>query len=259
MPHFPKPFFRKSRKVWYVQLNGKQINLGPSRDEAFRHYRDLMASPKHSPLPPAPIVRVVELADLFLDWVRANRSAATFEWYRLRLQQFFNKYPHLSLAELRPFHVEQWAREAGGSPTTRRNRIRSIKRCVRWAKRQGHIQSDPIEALDVPSAQHKETYVSPEEFAQLLSYVRDERFADLLVVTYATGCRPQESLRVEARHVDLENSRWIFPRSESKGRAMPRIVYLNDEMLQICRRLVVAHPFGPLFRNRSGRLGQKIR
>ena len=31
MPHFPKPFFRRKKDRWYVQLDGKQINLGSDR------------------------------------------------------------------------------------------------------------------------------------------------------------------------------------------------------------------------------------
>ena len=46
MPHFPKPFFRPSRGLWYVQIRGKQINLGPDQDAAFQRYHDLMRQPK---------------------------------------------------------------------------------------------------------------------------------------------------------------------------------------------------------------------
>ena len=46
MPHYPKPFFRAPRGLWYVQLDGRQVNLGPDRDEAFRRYHDLMARPE---------------------------------------------------------------------------------------------------------------------------------------------------------------------------------------------------------------------
>ena len=42
MQRFPKPFFRKTRNRWTVQLHGKQVNLGPDRDEAFRRYYELM-------------------------------------------------------------------------------------------------------------------------------------------------------------------------------------------------------------------------
>jgi hypothetical protein len=36
MPHFPKPFSGKNAGLRYVQLNGKQHNLGRDRDDAFR-------------------------------------------------------------------------------------------------------------------------------------------------------------------------------------------------------------------------------
>ena len=35
--------FSAPRGLWYVQLDGKQDNLGPDREEAFRRYHDLMA------------------------------------------------------------------------------------------------------------------------------------------------------------------------------------------------------------------------
>jgi integrase/recombinase XerD len=45
MPHFPKPFFKKSRGVWYIEVGRKQVDLGPDRKEAFRRYHALMAQP----------------------------------------------------------------------------------------------------------------------------------------------------------------------------------------------------------------------
>ena len=55
MPKFPKPFFRTARKAWFVQLAGKQINLGPDRDAAFRRYHELMGRPKAAPRPSPPM------------------------------------------------------------------------------------------------------------------------------------------------------------------------------------------------------------
>lgn len=49
MPHYPKPFFRKSRKLWSVQLDGKQVNLGPDRPAAFHRYHEWMAQPAAMP------------------------------------------------------------------------------------------------------------------------------------------------------------------------------------------------------------------
>jgi integrase len=57
---------------------------------------------------------------------------------------------------------------------------------------------------------------------------------------------------VEARHVDLENNRWVFPPDESKVDKWPRVVYLTPSALEITRRLMREHPMGPLFRNSNG-------
>jgi hypothetical protein len=99
MPHFPKPFFRPTRKVWYVQIDGKQVNLGPDQAVAFETYHTLMASRSVSPAAPeartqAPPSRlVVVLVDEFLDFVQKHRAADTYRWYRDRLDLFCNSIP----------------------------------------------------------------------------------------------------------------------------------------------------------------------
>lgn len=49
---------------------------------------------------------MVALIDVFLDWCQKHRSPDTYAWYRDPLQKFASKYPDLSPAELRPFHVQ---------------------------------------------------------------------------------------------------------------------------------------------------------
>ena len=255
MPHYPKPFFRKGRGLWYVQLAGKQINLGPDRDAAFARYHGLMAEAPSAELPPSvdgsPLVTV--LADQFLDWVKTRRAAATYDWYGYHLQSFVSVYPAITVRELRPYHVENWANAKEGiSATSRTNFLRAVKRCLTWATKQGYIDSNPIGGLEVPTGERREDYLSPEGFAELVGFVRDRSLADLMTVTYETGCRPQESLRVEASHVDLDHSRWVLPISKSKGKSMPRVVYLSDLAREITQRLMLANPSGPLFRNSRG-------
>ncbi len=46
MPHFPKPFFKKNCQLWYVEIDRRQHNLGPYKDEAFHQYHQLMARPQ---------------------------------------------------------------------------------------------------------------------------------------------------------------------------------------------------------------------
>jgi integrase len=192
------------------------------------------------------------IVDAFLEWVLNNRSPETYEWYRYRLQRFLERHPDLRVGDLRPFHVETWGDSYNFSVTSKRNYLRSIKRCMKWAKKQGYIDRNPIEDLEVPVAAHKEVAINKEEFACFLGFVRNQPFQDLVTVTWETGCRPQESLRVEARHVDQQNQRWVFRQSESKMKRITRVIYLTDTAMAITRRLMLAHPEGPLFLNTNG-------
>ena len=89
MAHFPKPFFRPVRQLWYVQLNGKQINLGADKDAAFTGYHRLMQDRAKDPVaPPAEQRLVVVILDEFLDWCEKHRAADTYRWYKDRLDSF---------------------------------------------------------------------------------------------------------------------------------------------------------------------------
>ena len=85
MPHYPRPFFRAPRGLWYVQIDGRQVNLGPDRDEAFRQYHDLMARGRDEP-ESSTGDSVVSVLDAFLDWCQKHRAPRTYDWYRDYLQ-----------------------------------------------------------------------------------------------------------------------------------------------------------------------------
>jgi integrase len=245
-----QPWYRADRKIWCVTINGTRHKLGSKKKEAFDRFHDLMRQPRRQKVVADSVAAIM---DPFLDWVERNRSAATYEWYRCRLQSFVEQHPQLTIDELRPHQVEKWAGLPHLAQTSRRNLIRSVKRALKWAVAQGYIETNPIAHMEVPGGQAREVYITPEEFNKLLDYVVDPAFADLLTVTYETGCRPQESLRVEARHVDIAKCRWVFPPSEAKTKSMPRVVYMTERAAAITAILVKQFLTGPLFRNKNGR------
>ena len=246
-----KPWFREARGAWFVTVGGTQHNLGPDKKQAFDRFYELMRQPQERKVDPRSLIAII---DAFLEWVEKHRSPDTFEWYRYRLQRFAERHPTLTVSELKPFHVQKWVDSYPGlSVTSRRNYLRTIKRCLAWAVRQGYLEQNPLSTLEVPSGERKEVAVTLDEYETLLSYCRDDNFRDLVVVTWDTGCRPQESLRVEARHVDLANQRWVFPQKESKGKRAPRIVYLSEKAAEITARLMNTNPTGALFRNTEGK------
>ena len=122
-------------------------------------------------------------------------------------------------------------------------------RAMRWAEEQGYVERSPLAHFKKPPAGRREQLVSAEQFAKILTLTLDEAFRDLLTVSWETGCRPQESLRVEARHVDVAGARWVFPATEAKGGKQQRVIYLTPVALEITKRLMAANQSGPLFRN----------
>ena len=75
MPHFPKPFFKKSRGVWHVEIDRHQYNLGPDRDEAFRRCHELMGQPRQRKVASEALAAIT---DAFLEWVERHRSPDTY-------------------------------------------------------------------------------------------------------------------------------------------------------------------------------------
>src|SRR5262249_34222576 len=192
----------------------------------------------------------------FLEWCHAHRKSATYEWYRWRLRMFADALPdkRVAVAKLRHFHLDDLLlKYPGWAPGMKRSACRAVLRCFRWAKMKGHAEVNPFGDYEKPAPGKQNVIVSPERFREILAFTPSANFRDLLEVVWETGCRPQEALAVEARHVDNQNARWFFPPDESKGEEWPRVVYLTDRALEITRRLLGLHNTGPLFRNNDGR------
>ncbi|TWT96128.1 Tyrosine recombinase XerC [Botrimarina colliarenosi] len=249
-----KPWLRKGRG-WYVQHHGKQIALGKDKAAAFLRYHELM---QQGPCQAVAGDSFFAVCDAFLEWTHQHRAPRTYEWYVDRLGSFARSLSRsggeIRIAAVRPLHVQQWLDEnPRWGATTQRQAIVAVQRCFNWAERMGYLDRSPVRQIEKPRANVRETIIRPAEYAEILQTVGDDAFRDLLVVSWETGCRPQESLRVEGRHFDRANSRWVFPPSEAKGRRKPRLVYLPEASLAITQRRLSEFPTGPLFRNTAGR------
>ena len=256
MAHFPKPWFRASRGLWYVQLHGEQVNLGPDKDAAFRRYHEIMASPPQPVVAPPPASeRLAVLFDRFLEWVEKNQAPDTYQWYHYRLQLFLDAVPKgLTVTQLKPFHVQQWIDAMTDSKSgTKRNCVRAVKRALKWCEEQGYIERSPIAYFKKPAAGKRDNVITPETHGSILRLTRDKNFRDLCHFCFLTGSRCAEALAIEARHLDLSNHRVIFPPDEEKMERAPRIIYLCDEAEDIVRRWAEKNPAGMIFRNTQGR------
>jgi integrase len=258
----PEPFFRPKKNRWYVQIDGKQINLGPDEDVARVRWHQLMSGVAHPPLAaplgheqlPSPFAYVV--IDLFVGWCKTHRPGRTAEWYQKHLESFLNSLPDrwsLTVDQLKPFHVVNWvdAHPKWGQ-NHRRGAITAVQRAFSWGERMGHITKSPVRGVDKPPPKRREQVLTRAEFDGLLSRVADQPFRDVLSFCWETGCRVQEVRRIESRHVRLDRGRVELPPSEAKGKKRWRFIYLTPTAEAILSRLLTVNASGFVFRNADG-------
>jgi integrase/recombinase XerD len=275
MPHAPFPYYKASRGTWYVEVDRKQHALG-------RHPDGLPPPAKKDGKwePPPAILKafyrimadhaedagrlerpadadaelVVYVFDEFLDWCQRHKAPLTYVWYRDRIEGFARTIDkRLSVSEFRPIQVERWVdAHPEWSASHQRGCKVAVQRAFSWAEKMGVIDRNPIRHLEKPEAGKRERVITHEEHAELLAHYRDEAFRSLLEMAWHTGARPQETIRIEARHCQLDARRIVLPPKEAKGKKRYRIIYLDDAALELVRRKVQQHPDGPIFRNIDG-------
>jgi integrase len=249
----PKPFYRKQKKAWYVQIRGRRISLGKDEKEAWKRYHQIMADDQPVEESTATIEEILER---FLDWVKEHRKPATYGKSRHLLKQFAR---HAGLRtrvmSLNGADLTHWVEsEKTWNSTTRNEGIGAVIRCFNWAVERKHLTRNPVNKVpDKPKRKRREVVFSDEDWKELRGYVKDQSFGDLLDFMHETGCRPIEARTMEAKHVDLQNGIVMLWPSEAKGERTERVIFLTDKAEEICRRLMKEHPTGPLILNTQGR------
>jgi integrase len=255
----PQPFYKKSRNTWYVQLDGRQINLGPNEEAAFDEYHRLMLQrgvPSEALAEPDALV--IELCQKFLAWQKRRGSEGTYDFYFKPLDSFTSFLgPQKKLRDLKPYHVQEWldTKYPKVGQNYRYNLIRAVKRPFNWARKLGYLASDPLAMVSKGSQTSRQCYIEPDQWNELMRLVKPGPFRDFLILLRATGARPQEVRKVEARHFDRKNECWRFPVKETKMGLEERIIHLNDAAgvaLALTKRRVLEYPEGPIFRNSRG-------
>ncbi len=248
----PKPFFRKSKNAWYLQLGTRQISLGRDKKEAWTRYHQIMAD--NQPLRETATIEM--LFERFLDWVQENRKPGTYDKNQRHLSSFAKFIgKRTKISAVRGSDLSEWVeQEKTWNSTSRNDAIASVIRCFNWAVGKNFLAVNPVSQVpNKPRRLRRETVLSTDEWQGMLAHVKDEPFKDYLTLLWETGCRPLEARRAEARHLDLEAGLIVFPPSEAKGERHERVIYLTPKTLEICRRWAKRFPEGPIMRNTTGR------
>ncbi|MEM8945763.1 MAG: tyrosine-type recombinase/integrase [Planctomycetota bacterium] len=251
-PREPKPFFRKSKNAWYLQIGKRQISLGKDKKQAWARYHELMAEKRSTE---DETVTIETLLEHYLDWVQKNRSAGTYGRLTHRLSHFARYIGRSKrAASITGADLSAWVEtEHSWNSTTKNDGIGAVVRAYNWAVGKRYLSRNYVAIVpDKPSRQRRETVLSLSEWKELLSHVKDQAFRDLLEFLHHTGCRPREARRMEAKHIDLKAGIVIFPPSEAKGKRHERVIYLTESALDICKRRCRKWPKGTIMRNTQG-------
>lgn len=255
----------RPNKMWWweqkgeycVTIRGTRHRLGPNQDVAQRKFHELLSAEPDEEKSFDPQT-VIATMDTFLD-ESSFKSDETRKWYQKHCQSFVDFLKDQGLRGLRvqdfaPLHVSRWLKShTTWSDGTKNGACRAVQRAFRWANQMGYFKANPIAFVpDKPAPGRRENIITESEYKTILSLVADEDFRELLIVSWECGSRPQESLRVERRHVDQKNRRWEFPSTEAKGKKRVRFVYLTDKAFKITKRRMQKYTDGPIFRNTSG-------
>jgi len=161
---FPKPFFRKSKKAWYLQLGGRQISLGKCRDEAFLRYQEILLHERGQVIASNSALTAAQVCDLFLEWCKRHNEPVTYDFYKKFLQDFCDLYGAVRALEVKPFHVTRWLdHHAGWADGSRRCAISAVKRAFNWAESEGLLPSNPIKRVQKPKAHCRDRILTPSE------------------------------------------------------------------------------------------------
>jgi integrase len=265
------PWYRASKKKWYVEIGGRQKSLGrhpegappPKKGrngwntppEIMTAYHRLMATDP-AKLPTLSDVKVCQVCDLFLEYSEQHHQPATLRGYRDFLQDLSELYGLLPARDLKPLHVTRWLDAHPGWNGSRRNAVVAVKRAFSWADAEGVLQPNPVKNVKKPPQRHRDRVLTPEERQEILRTIPDRHFRDFVFAMQETGARPGEVRKVTATHVNLDLGVWIFKEHKTAKRTgRPRIIYLTPAMVELTRQLMEKYPEGPLFRGPRSKRG----
>ena len=257
-----KPWLHEASGYWCTSIDRTRIYLDKDYRVACRKLRDLRADRKREEQSgrewnEAPFA---DLADEFLDDIKARKKPVTHESYRYRLLRALRILsPNLRVCQLRKHHlakIEQTLSHTH-SPTSVRDTIATIQIVFGWAVRHDLLHENPLAGYEKPRARMRNRVIMPEEFQALLRH-SDVRFRRVLICLRFTGCRPIEVRTLIWEWVDLKNGLWILPDHKTITRQRqpkPRLIPLPEPVWKLSRWLSrQSHePGDVVFQNALGR------
>ena len=184
-----------------------------------------------------------------------NNSPHTIRGYGNELNKFL-EYTldklliNITKQDINDYQKHLW--ELKLSPNSQARKIYSIKSFFRFCMREGIIDKNPAEFIDIPKIPKKiPLYLSETEINRLLESPKEYRDRAILEIMYATGARVSEIVGLDCIDVDLENRYLKVLGKGGKERTIP----FGERCREAIWLYIKDRPnySGPLLLNRWGR------
>lgn len=265
MPRRARPWFRRGRSMWYVQIGGKQVGLGitdpndlKGADEAHRKLIEKSSQRKPNAEPTAAGRTVaVAVADYL---AAAERRCASgkitpecLRNYRGHLDPFAEAFGDRPIGEVSSEEIEEWADRPNWSSSYQHNVLGTVRQVFKREKIPITLVIPPMESAG------PETVLSDDQFAAVLVEVRRKQpgargdLTELLKVLRETGARPSEIAGLTVESVDWLNSCVRLRKHKSKKKTgKDRLIVFNTAAMAILNAAKLRYTTGLLFRTRWG-------
>jgi hypothetical protein len=126
-----KPWYRKDRDAWYVNVQGKRIKLVDGKSNRNEVYRRFLALKPDGTKAITALVTGEEVCELFVEFSRTNLKPKTHDGYKRFLEPFASHVGVIDGSEVQPKHVTRFLEQCPTwGKTTRYNAITAIKRAA---------------------------------------------------------------------------------------------------------------------------------
>jgi hypothetical protein len=130
-----------------------------------------------------------------------SKSARTLAWYTDYLNSFLAylrtiepgqpQVPTITADQLQPLHVYRWVDAHPDWKSGKRGAMIAVQRAFNWAAKAAMLKAiggnSPLAGLEKPQQDRRKQLVTPAEFEDILSWVKDRPFSDLLETSWDIG------------------------------------------------------------------------
>lgn len=230
-----KPWLHQASGNWCATVNGRRVYLDRNYDAACRKLRQTQVDAKklkdacQREWLSAPLA---DLADEYLNDVKARRAPGTYRNYRERLLRAMKIIgPLVRVVDVRRIQLAKIEQQMAGhySPATIRDTIEAVQQVFAWAVRHDLLETNPVAGYRKPSGRPRTRLVTPDEFQALLRAC-DPPFRRFLITLRQLGCRPGELRDLTWEMVDLDRGLCVLPTHKTvtmQREPVPRVIPLS--------------------------------